>query len=215
MQHRHAFESVDHSLRDIMCVIDKRRANKPFGGITVVFGGDYWHILPVIPKASRAEILLVGDGKVENFSPDADTGEMLIKITYQYVVQTMQNPIKSLFEITYPDFLKNISSHSYLRSRAILTPTNIVVDDINNSILEKIPGRLHTYLSQDSIDDAGDKDNDFRSAFPVEYLNSLNMPCIPKHELNIKVGVVVMLMRNLNEIMGLCSANDCDILQEE
>ncbi|KAL8090536.1 hypothetical protein AgCh_039840 [Apium graveolens] len=113
IQHRHAFESVDRSLRDIMSAIDKRRAKKPFGGITVVFGGDY-------------------------------------------------------------------------RSRAILTPTNVVVDDINNSILEKILGILHTYLSQDSIDDAGDKDNEFRSAFPVEYLNSLNMPCIPKHELNIK-----------------------------
>ncbi|XP_074347225.1 uncharacterized protein LOC141686063 [Apium graveolens] len=165
MQHRHAFESVDRSLRDVMSAIDKRRTKKPFGGITVVFGGDYRQILPVIPKTSRAEIvgntkmenkviadfskwqLLVGDGKVENFSPDADTGEMLIKIPDQYIIHT----------------------------------------------------------SQDSIEDAGDEDNDFRSAFPVEYLNSLNMPCIPKHELNIKVGVVVMLMRNLNQIMGLCN----------
>ncbi|XP_074323862.1 uncharacterized protein LOC141660774 [Apium graveolens] len=57
MQHHHAFESVDRSLRDIMSAIDKRRANKPFGGITVVFGGDYRQILPVIPKASRAEIV--------------------------------------------------------------------------------------------------------------------------------------------------------------
>ncbi|XP_074323778.1 uncharacterized protein LOC141660689 [Apium graveolens] len=31
------------------------------------------------------------------------------------------------------------------------------------------------------------------------------MPCIPKHEFNTKVGVVVMLMRNLNQIMGLCN----------
>lgn len=31
------------------------------------------------------------------------------------------------------------------------------------------------------------------------------MPCIPKHELNFKVGCVVMLMRNLNQIMGLCN----------
>ncbi|KAL8108004.1 hypothetical protein AgCh_024432 [Apium graveolens] len=223
MQHRHAFESVDRSLGDIMSVIDKRRAKKPFGGIIVVFGGDYRQILPVIPKASRAEVvgntemenkviadfskwqLLVGDGKVENFSPDADTGEMLIKIPDQYVVHTTQNPIESLSKITYPDFLRNMSLHSYLRSRAILTPTNVVVDDINNNILEKIPGTLHTYLSQDSIDDVGDEDNEFKSAFPVKYPNSLNMPCIPKHELNIKVGIVVMLMRNLNQIMGLCN----------
>lgn len=31
------------------------------------------------------------------------------------------------------------------------------------------------------------------------------MPCLPKHELKLKVGSVVMLMRNLNQIMGLCN----------
>ena len=248
-QHRHAFECVDRSLRDIMSALDKRRAKKPFGGITIVFGGDFRQILPVIPKASRAEIvgaalnksklwdccqvfllkqnmrlhagnteienkriaefsgwqLSVGDGKVGNISPISDNGEVQIKIPDDYVIHTTTNPIQNLFEVTYPDFESNIFSHSYLRSRAILTPTNIVVDEINSHILDKIPGTVHTYYSQDSIDDAGDDDTDFRSAFPVEYLNSLNMPCIPKHELKIKVGVVVMLMRNLNQIMGLCN----------
>ncbi|XP_074377598.1 uncharacterized protein LOC141719114 [Apium graveolens] len=124
MQHRLPYESVDRSLRDIMSAIGKRRAKKPFGGIPVVFGGDYRQILPVIPKqnmrlhAGNTEMenkviadfskwqLLVGDGKVENFSLDADTGDMLIKIPDQYVVHTTQIPIESIFEITYPDFLK-------------------------------------------------------------------------------------------------------------
>ncbi|XP_074352694.1 uncharacterized protein LOC141691840 [Apium graveolens] len=57
MQHRHAFECVDRSLRDIMSAIDKSRAKKPFGGITIVFGGDFRQILPVMPKASRAEVV--------------------------------------------------------------------------------------------------------------------------------------------------------------
>ncbi|XP_074351859.1 uncharacterized protein LOC141691008 [Apium graveolens] len=249
MQHRHAFECVDRSLRDIMSAIDKSRAKKPFGGLTIVFGRDFRQILLVIPKASRVEVvcstlnksklwescevfllkqnmqlnagnsdlenktiadfstwqLVVGDGKETNISPSPDTGEMLIKIPDQYIVHTSRDPIQKLFEVTYPDFIQNISSHEYLRSRAILTPTNIVVDEINTTILEKIPGMVYTYLSQDSIDDAGDDDNDFRSAFPVEYLNSINMPYIPKHELKLKVGVVVMLMRNLNQIMGLCN----------
>ncbi|XP_074362712.1 uncharacterized protein LOC141702985 [Apium graveolens] len=247
MQHRHAFECVDRSLRDIMSAIDKSRAKKPFGGITIVFYGDFRQILPVIPKASRAEVvcstlnksklwescevfllkqnmwlnagnndlenktivdfskwqLAVGDGKETNISPSPDTGEMLIKIPDQYIVHTSGDPIQKLFEMTYPDFIQNIYSHEYLISRAILTPTNIVVDEINTTILEKISGMVYTYLSQDSIDDAGDDDNDFRSSFPVDYLNSINMPCFPKHELNLKVGVVVILMRNLNQIMGL------------
>ncbi|XP_074338490.1 uncharacterized protein LOC141676661 [Apium graveolens] len=249
MQHRHAFECVDRSLRDIMSSIDKSRAKKPFGGITIVFGGDFRQLLHVIPKASRAEVvystlnksklwescevfllnqnmrlnagnsdlenktianfskwqLAVGDGKETNIYPSPDTGEILIKIPDQYIVHTSGDPIQKLFEVTCPDFIQNITSHEYLRSRAILTPTNIVVDEINTTILEKVLGMVYTYLSQDSIDDAGDDDNDFRSAFPVEYLNSINMPCIPKHELKLKVGVVVMLMRNLNQIMGLCN----------
>ncbi|XP_074346831.1 uncharacterized protein LOC141685636 [Apium graveolens] len=57
MHHRHDFECVDRSLRDIMSVIDKNRAKKPFGGITIVFGGDFRQILPVIPKASRVEVV--------------------------------------------------------------------------------------------------------------------------------------------------------------
>ncbi|XP_074356075.1 uncharacterized protein LOC141695753 [Apium graveolens] len=39
-----------------MSAIDKSRAKELFGGITIVFGGDFRHILPVIPKASKAEV---------------------------------------------------------------------------------------------------------------------------------------------------------------
>ncbi|XP_074323709.1 uncharacterized protein LOC141660620 [Apium graveolens] len=70
MQHHHAFESVDRSLRDIMSAINKRRAKKPFGGNTEIEN-------KVIADFCKWQ-LLVGDGKVENFSPDADIGEMLI-----------------------------------------------------------------------------------------------------------------------------------------
>ena len=249
MQHRYAFECVDRSLRDIMSKVDSNRSRKPFGGITVVFGGDFRQILPVIPKGTRADIvgaslncsklwdhckvfllkqnmrlhsgnsaeqnkiikdfsewqLKVGDGKLDNIHPTDNQSDMVFQVPEQYIVDCSENPIQTLFNITYPEFEKNMSSHIYLRSRAILTPTNVVVDDINTIILDKIPGATHTYLSQDSIEDVGVEDNDFGSAFPVEYLNSINMPCLPKHELKIKVGVVVMLMRNLNQILGLCN----------
>jgi hypothetical protein len=45
MQHRNAAEAVDRSCRDI-----RNKYNTPFGGITVVFGGDFLQTLPVIPK---------------------------------------------------------------------------------------------------------------------------------------------------------------------
>jgi hypothetical protein len=51
MQHCHCQEAVDHTLRDT-CGNDNL-----FGCITVVFGGDFQQILPVIFKGSRPEVV--------------------------------------------------------------------------------------------------------------------------------------------------------------
>ncbi|XP_074374191.1 uncharacterized protein LOC141714576 [Apium graveolens] len=150
--------------------------------------------------------LEIGDKKVECIDTHRADVETEFVVPDDYVVKSpLKNLIKTLIDIIYPDFQNNMHSQEYLRSRSILTPTNVVVDDINAKILERVPGNVHTYLSQDSIEDRGVDDNDFDSSFPVEYPNSINMPCMPKHELKVKVGAVVMLMRNLNHIMGLCN----------
>lgn len=57
MQHRYAFECLDRSLKDIMKSVDPERAKLPFGGITVLLGGDFRQILPVITEGERAEIV--------------------------------------------------------------------------------------------------------------------------------------------------------------
>jgi hypothetical protein len=51
MQHKFTFEAVDRTLRDLTQV------DKPFGGKVVVMGGDFRQVLPVIPRASRAQIV--------------------------------------------------------------------------------------------------------------------------------------------------------------
>lgn len=150
--------------------------------------------------------LAIGDGKLESIRDGDGQPDILFEIPEQYIVNVKnENPVKTLFDITYPEFTKNMFSHEYLRSRAILTPTNALVDDINYSILEKIPAMTHSCFSHDSIDDNGGEDNDFDSSFPVEYHNSINMSCLPKHESKIKVGAIVMLIRNLNQILRLCN----------
>ncbi|XP_074374279.1 uncharacterized protein LOC141714673 [Apium graveolens] len=176
IQHRYAFEAVDRSLRDIMAVVDVKRGKRPFGGITVVFGGDFRQILPILPKAGRAEIvnasfnksrlwkswrvfllsqnmrlhsgnsearnkviadfskwqLEIGDGKVECIDTHRADVETEFVVPDEYVVKSpLKSPIKILIDIIYPDFQNNLHSQEYLRSRSILTPTNVVVDDIN------------------------------------------------------------------------------------
>ena len=45
---RQAVEALDNSMRDIM-----GRRDRPFGGKTVVFGGDFRQVLPVVRRGSR------------------------------------------------------------------------------------------------------------------------------------------------------------------
>jgi len=39
--------------------------------------------------------------------------------------------------------------------------------------------------------------------FPVEFLDSLDLTGLPPHELTLKVGAIVMLLRNMNVAHGL------------
>ena len=57
MTHRHAFEAVDRTLRDLMKTVDLLLKNKPFGGKVIVFGGDFRQILPVVIKGGREDIV--------------------------------------------------------------------------------------------------------------------------------------------------------------
>ena len=52
MTKRQVVEALDKSLRDIM-----DRPELPFGGKTVVFGGDFRQVIPVVQKGSRAQIV--------------------------------------------------------------------------------------------------------------------------------------------------------------
>jgi ATP-dependent exoDNAse (exonuclease V) alpha subunit len=57
MVHRHAFEALDRTLRDIMQGVNAANANKLFGGKVVLFGGDFRQVLPVIPRGTRGQIV--------------------------------------------------------------------------------------------------------------------------------------------------------------
>ena len=51
MQHKHAIEAVDRTLQDLL------GNNSPFGGIPVLFGGDFRQTLPVIPHGIRQQLI--------------------------------------------------------------------------------------------------------------------------------------------------------------
>lgn len=47
--------------------------------------------------------------------------------------------------------------------------------------------------------------------FPSEWLNSLDIPGLPPHVLNLKIGAIVMLLRNMNRRQGLMNGTRLQI----
>jgi ATP-dependent DNA helicase PIF1 len=93
---------------------------------------------------------------------------------------------------------------------SILAPKNTDVDEVNNAILKSLFEKSHTYLSANSL--ALTKKGasvavgvSMDSLYLVEFLNTLRFSSIANHELQLKVGVSILLLRNLNQLIGLCN----------
>lgn len=57
MTHRHSFESLDRSMCDILGGVDSSSFHKLFGGKTVLLGGDFRQVLPVVEGGSRLDTI--------------------------------------------------------------------------------------------------------------------------------------------------------------
>ena len=99
---------------------------------------------------------------------------------------------------------------SFITGKAILTPTNAYVDNMNNLAINMIQGNLFISTSIDSI--ADDETGEKSAMFPVEYLNSLSISGMPKHILRLKIGAPLILIRNLNTKKGLCNGTRLQLL---
>jgi ATP-dependent exoDNAse (exonuclease V) alpha subunit len=110
-----------------------------------------------------------------------------------------QATIEGLIDEIYPG-VSQPQHDDYFVDRAILATKNSDVQIINDLVSEQFPGAGRQYLSADSITDA-----ETGGVFPTEFLNTLSPNGIPPHELTIKLGMPIMLLRNLNPHLGLCN----------
>ena len=103
-----------------------------------------------------------------------------------------------------PDLLAIVAiSPSIFIERAILYPRNTTVIEFNSSILSSFLGELRRYYSSNTIDNPS-KEGDLNTPIlSPEFLFSLDFTSIPPSILDLKVGVPVILLRNLYLQEGL------------
>lgn len=221
MAHKKSLEALDRTLQDL------RSNQQPFGGAIILLAGDFRQTLPVITRSTPADelnaclkashlwrfvqklslninmrvqlqndasahlfatqLLDVGNGKI---TVDNTTGLITLPPNFCVTNHSKEDLISSV----YPNIARNYTNHQWLSERAILAPKNNDVIDINIDILSKISGQTKRYKSIDCVIDADEVVH-----YPIEFLNSLDLPGTPPHILQLKIGVPIILLRNINQ----------------
>ncbi|KAL3620360.1 hypothetical protein CASFOL_035272 [Castilleja foliolosa] len=245
MSDRRCFECLDKTLRDIA-----DNTELPFGGKSILLGGDFRQTLPVKVKCTRSEIidatlprsylwqyfrifklhenmrlrahtddsdvtgdssnfaswlLQIGDGLLGDADRDDPQNTRLIKIPPQFLIQNTQDRLQSLIHFIYDVHTLNNPSPEILSTRAIVCPTNENCDEINKLVLTLTPEECRTYKSYDVMIPHGANHGDLEPLYPQEYLNELTFPGIPSHQLALKINTPIILIRNINQTLGLCN----------
>ncbi|XP_042913608.2 ATP-dependent DNA helicase PIF1-like [Parasteatoda tepidariorum] len=219
MAHKHSLEALNRTLKDI------RNNDKLFGGTLLLLSGDFRQTLPAIPRSAYSdevnaclksspmwsnveEVQLKVNMRVQTLrDPSAETfSKQLLDIGDGKVTKDETGCIKLpddfftiidsqnvLINIIFPEVHAQYIHHEWLAERVILAAKIVDVNKLNLKIQQLLPGNLGTYKSVDAVCDPIEAAN-----FPTEFLNTLDLPGIPPHNLVLKVGSPVILLRNLN-----------------
>ncbi|XP_045800265.1 uncharacterized protein LOC123894338 [Trifolium pratense] len=146
-------------------------------------------------------ILKIGDGLLNG----DENGEAEIQVPEELCVVQADKPLMDLVDFVYPNIVNDIGKNNFFKDEAILAPTLEIVKEVNDFVLSMIPGESQDYLSCDQPCKS-DEDQEVQGDwFTSEFLNDIQCSGIPHHQLTLKVGVPVMLLRNIDQARGLCN----------
>ena len=237
---KYALQAIDNMFKDIC------QSNVPFAGKVVLLGGDFRQTLPVVKRGKPADIVEIclksstlwplvqvfhlhvnmraqeGEGEFSEFLLQLGSGQYPVKEDDPFKNSVHIPPVctvpKDSDIVNYVFPLQEVEDFP---NRVILTPTNDEAFEINDRLIEQLPGDSRTYFSVDSVVTDEPVEGD---VYPMEFINSVTPTGIPRHKLKLKVGCIVMLLRNLSLKDGLCNGTrlsvvhlrdnsiDCEIL---
>src|SRR5437588_904756 len=234
MQHRTCFEAVSWTLNDICYVGD----NSLFGGITTVLGGDFAQILPVVRRGSRTATVQASLRHSSMWSSlhilrlsttmriaATDSNQVFIDFLKSLVNDHTKygrlelpayirrvGKIEELCDELYPQVLLDeaVTSHGTLIGGAILAFKNDTVNDFNDLLLDRMPGTEHRFEASNQVELS--EDAAASEPYAVEYLQSINLASIAPSCLRLKLGVPLILIRNLSSRNGMCNGTRLRLL---
>ena len=113
-----------------------------------------------------------------------------------------QNGLEAFCATIYHNMEEHHMEAYFMEGSTILAPTNASVARINSYLMSKLPTKEVVLVSADSTVQPGDA-----ARHPVELLNTLEPQGLPVHQLVLRPGCILRLMRNLNPKDGLCNGS--------
>ncbi|GJR12760.1 DNA helicase [Tanacetum coccineum] len=119
------------------------------------------------------------------------------------LMQPFQSEEQQNVSPVFSEWLLDIAQE--LQQKEIICPRNETADNINTQILRMIKGESIIYKSLDEAIPLRNDEGAVKLLYPMEYLNTLQFLGFPLHDLELKVGTPIMLLRNVNLQGGMCN----------
>ncbi|XP_051206115.1 uncharacterized protein [Lolium perenne] len=226
MTKRQAIEALDRSMRDIM-----ECPYRPFGGKTIVFGGDFRQVLPVVRKGSRGQIIdaslrsskhwkgmrqlrLVKNMRAQNDRWFADyllrVGNGTEETDEDGNIQLPEDICVSSTGNDTADIKKPIDHVFPALDHNMENPdymtSRAILSTRNNSVDGINMHMIERFQGEETIYYSFDSaENDPHGYHPQEFLNDLTPNGLPPHALKLKINCPVILLRNIDPANGLCN----------
>ena len=140
----------------------------------------------------------IGNGIVPTICKEDESEPTWVCIPYEYLLKCNDKYLHHLVENTYPTFDMKYNNDTYLSEHAILAPFNETTDEINNYMIEVFLGDDKQYKSCDKICQGSMDSMEQLHKFPTYFLNPLTLIGLSNHLLRLKVGMSVILLKNIN-----------------
>nr|GEV40185.1 DNA helicase [Tanacetum cinerariifolium] len=136
----------------------------------------------------------------QNCTPDADDSDFAswISIPEEYCLPNTKDGVSKLIDFIYDKQTLEKPNALQLHQKAIVCPRNNTADMINSAILSVVAGENSIYKSSGEALPIGNDGGEVKLLYPTEYLNSVQILGFPSHEIKLKVGAPIMILRNMN-----------------
>ncbi|KAK7266730.1 hypothetical protein RIF29_19381 [Crotalaria pallida] len=204
MVNKKCFEALDRTLKDILQKDVADAELKPFGGMCIVLGGDFRQILPVIPNATRSDVVFATINSSYLWN-DCN----LLRLTQNMRLQSTPSNIHADEIQEFSEWMLKLGDGKLGEPNdgevEIDIPDDFLIADIQDP-LQAIFNTAYPNFEEQYSDAAYLKDRAILAP-TLEIVHEVNDFVL------MQIGIPIMLLRNIDQSKGLCNGTRLIVTQ--